>query len=316
MNSKAIPPPSPSISTGWVDLQVNGYAGVDFSGPGLTLDQVRQVVHVLLGLGTTAFCPTVITSPEAIYRRNLQVLAQAVEDPELAPHLLGIHLEGPFISPLDGARGAHSRADVLAPSISFLRQLYEWAQGHVSMLTLAPELPDSLELIHLARSLGIVVALGHHLADRETIRRACDAGASLATHLGNGIPNMLPRHPNPIWDQLAEERLRISLITDGHHLQESFLQVCWRIAGIDRLLLVSDSAPIAGFAPGEYSNLGQQVRLEENGKLWNPIGNHLVGSSCCLAQCVHYAGQVLPLSSMERQAIARTNALRVIGKGE
>ncbi len=298
---------------GWVDLQVNGYDGVDFSGPGLNLDKIGHVVRCLADRGVTAFCPTMITSPEEIYRENLPLLAEAAADDQLGPHLLGIHLEGPFLSPLDGARGAHPRESVREPSIPFLQHLLEWADDWVSLVTLAPEMPGAIPLIDFLASRGVLVSLGHHLANQETICRACDAGATLATHLGNGIPNQLPRHPNPIWDQLAEERLKIMLIADGHHLPDSFLKVCWRAAGADRILLTSDAAPIAGYPAGEYMNLGHKVRLEENGKLWNPAGNHLVGSSFQLDQCVRHAERVLGLTGAESRKIARENALSLLG---
>lgn len=297
---------------GWVDLQVNGYRGVDFSSEELTLEQIGQVVQALKERGVDAFCPTVITSSEAIYRRNLPLLAKAMEDQDLAPHLLGVHLEGPFISPQDGARGAHSRTHVRPPDISFFDRMREWSDGRISLVTLAPELPEAMSLIRYIDRCGIPVSLGHHLADGDTIRRACDHGAVASTHLGNGIPNMLPRHPNPLWEQLAEERLTVMLIADGHHLPDSFLQVCFHAKSECRVVLVSDAAPIAGCPPGDYWNLGQKVRLEENGRLWNPEGNHLVGSSSSLRECVLRARGVLDLSDAQVQRMARENPLRLI----
>ncbi|MDA2938998.1 glucosamine-6-phosphate isomerase, partial [Acidobacteria bacterium AH-259-A15] len=256
---------------GFVDLQVNGYQGVDFSAPGLDLEQLRLVVHSLRKEGTIAFCPTIITSPVEVYEQNLPVLARAMDEPDLAPHLLGIHVEGPFISPQDGARGAHPRRHTALPEIPLYDRLRQLAENRIALVTLAPELPGAKSLIqHIIRT-GAAVSLGHHLANRQAIEEACEYGAVAATHLGNAIPNLLPRHPNPLWDQLDEDRLMVMLITDGHHVPDTFIRVVARLKGPQRLIVVSDSAPPAGLPPGRYHTLGQDVILEENGRLWNPL---------------------------------------------
>ncbi|RPI22549.1 MAG: N-acetylglucosamine-6-phosphate deacetylase [Acidobacteria bacterium] len=276
---------------GFVDLQVNGYLGIDFSSSGLTVQKVREVVERMRERGTVGFCPTVITSSLELYENNLPVLARSLAQADLASALLGIHLEGPFISPEDGARGAHPVAHVQPPSVRLLDQLRKLAKDRISLLTVAPEQTGALALIEYAVKSGITVSLGHHRADTETIRRACDVGAQASTHLGNGISNLLPRHPNQIWDQLDEERLTAMLITDGHHLPASFIRVVAKVKGASKLIVVSDAAPLAGFPPGKYECMGQQVVLEEGGRIWNPVGQHLVGSSACLLECMnHLAG--------------------------
>lgn len=297
---------------GFVDLQVNGYLGIDFSAPGLSVEKVGEVVRALFARGTAAFCPTVITSSPAIYEQNLPVLAHCFERPDLAPHLLGLHLEGPFISAEDGARGAHPLDAVTLPSLAFFDRLWELAEGKVKILTLAPELPGAIELVGYASGRGVQVALGHHLADRRTIAKACDAGARFCTHLGNGIPNLVCRHPNPIWDQLAESRLATTLITDGHHLDASFVRVAARVKGPQKTIIVSDSSPIAGFAPGEYFTLGQRVVLETSGKLWNPVGNHLVGSSACMLDCMNHFASLEVFQESELIQVGCENPLRLI----
>jgi N-acetylglucosamine-6-phosphate deacetylase len=301
---------------GFIDLQVNGYAGVDFSKPGLRLDDVRKVAATLYERGTIAFLPTIITSPVDVYEQNLPVLVDALRDPRLGPHLMGIHLEGPFISPQDGARGAHPRAHVLPPSVSLYDRLRALAADKIALVTIAPEIPGAAQLARHIVSTGARLAIGHHQADRQTIAEACAWGACLSTHLGNGISNMLPRHPNPIWDQLDEERLWTSLITDGHHLPDSFVRVVLRVKSASRLLVVSDSAPIAGFPPGRYDTLGQEVVLEESGKLWNPVGNHLVGSSACMLDCMNHLAAITELSEQELWTIGYSNPLTFLGVSE
>lgn len=297
---------------GFIDLQVNGFRGIDFSRAGLTIEDVRQAVYALRDGGTVAFCPTIITSPVEVYEQNLPVLARAMEEPDLGRHLLGIHVEGPFISPEDGARGAHAKEFVRPPSVDLYRRFREWAEDKIVLVTVAPERPGACDLIEHITESGAVVSLGHHLADRETIARATDAGAKAATHLGNGIPNMLPRHPNPIWDQLDENRLAIMLITDGHHLPETFIRVVAKLTGPQRMIAVSDAAPIAGFPPGKYQTLGQEVILEESGRLWNPRGNHLVGSSASMFQCMNYLASITPLSESELLQVGYFNPLTLL----
>jgi N-acetylglucosamine-6-phosphate deacetylase len=300
--------------SGFVDLQVNGYLGVDFSAPGLRVEEVRSVVEALRDRGTTAFCPTVITSSRAVYEENLPVLAQAMEEPDLAPHILGIHLEGPFISPAEGARGAHSKQYTATPDPFYYEELFGLSGEKTCLVTLAPELPGALELIRSIRESGVSVSLGHHLADPSQVKAAVDAGATAATHLGNGIPNRLPRHPNPIWSQLSEPELSAMLITDGHHLPSTFIRVVTRVKAPDHLIVTSDCAPIAGMPPGRYVTLGQEVLLEENGRLWNPVENHLVGSSSCLFDCMNHLSSLNVLTEEELWKAGCHNPLNLIGR--
>lgn len=299
---------------GFVDLQVNGFLGIDFSAPGLKLEEVRRVVEALLERGTIAFCPTIITAPLEVYEQNLPILARAMDDPELAPHLPGIHLEGPFISPRDGARGAHAREHVRPPDVALYQRLRELAANRIALLTLAPELPGATALIRYIVSTGAVVSLGHHLGDGHDIARACESGARAATHLGNGIPNQLPRHPNPIWDQLDNDRLSAMIITDGHHLPDSFVRVVVRAKTPSRLVVVSDAAPVAGLPPGTYTTLGQEVALEQSGRIWNPQGKHLVGSGACMIDCMNRLASMTDLSEAELWQVGYHNPLELIGK--
>ena len=299
---------------GFVDLQVNGYGGVDFSAPDLDIEKVFSVVGALRRRGTIAFCPTVITSHSGVYESNLPVLARAMDDRNVGPHLLGIHLEGPFISPKEGARGAHLRRHARTPDITYFEHLRSLAEDRISLVTLAPELAGADALIQHIVECGAAVSLGHHLAESSTVSQACELGATAATHLGNGLPNLLSRHPNPIWDQLDEARLQVMLITDGHHLPDSFIRVVTRALGVQRMIVVSDSAPIAGLPPGQYQTLGQNVILEETGRLWNPAEDHLVGSSTCLMECINDLERLQLLEPEELWQVGYHNPLALIGK--
>src|SRR4029453_2507568 len=250
------------LRKGFADLQVNGFLGVDFSSPSLTADDVHRVTEALVKAGTVAFCATIITSELEIYRRNLPLIARAMEQPALKDHLLGIHLEGPYLSAADGARGAHAPEKMRRPDAEEFQRLQEWADGKIAILTIAPELEGSLDLISFVRRNGPVrIAVGHHLASREILHQAAIAGASLITHLGNGCPNLLSRHENVLIHQLANDALTAGLITDGNHIPEDFIRVALRCKGTERVFIVSDSVPIAGFAPGIYETMGNRVRL-------------------------------------------------------
>ncbi len=260
--------PLPWIAPGLVDLQINGYGGIELTSSELTTENVRQVVGSQDRFGVVRCCPTVTTHAEEVLCHALSTIARAVDElPEVAARFAGIHLEGPFISPEDGPRGAHPREHVRPPDWELFCRLQEAAGGHIRLLTLAPEGRAAIDLISRATRSGVRVALGHTAADHATISRAVDAGAVLSTHLGNGAHATLPRHPNYIWDQLAEDRLMASLIADGAHLPWSVLRSFIRAKQPHRCILVSDLAGTAGRPPGTYTTPLGQVELLPDGRI-------------------------------------------------
>lgn len=300
-----------AVPDGWVDVQVNGYAGVDFSAAGLTVEDVRRATEALVGRGTAAFCPTVVTCAPDVYEQNLPVLAAAMQAPDLQPHLLGIHLEGPFLG-LE-ARGAHRACWLQRPDVAQFDCWMELAEGRIRLLTLAPELEGAEALIRHVTGRGVTVLLGHHLSDDASIDRAVRAGARGCTHLGNGIPNVLPRHPNPIWTQLADDRLMGLFITDGHHLPAEFVKVALRAKGLERWIVTSDAAPIAGLPPGEYECMGTRVISEPGGRISVKDGASLAGSSASMADCMSWLRSWSGLSEGDLQRIGRLNPLCLLG---
>jgi N-acetylglucosamine-6-phosphate deacetylase len=298
---------------GFVDLQVNGYMGVDFSSPRLATEDIHRVTEVLLEAGTLAYCATLITSDLPIYERNLRLLARTASEPGVKGRLLGIHLEGPYLSREEGARGAHAAEKMRKPDREEFDRFQDLAEGRISILTIAPEVEGALELIaHVRRRYATVVSLGHHLASREIIARAVDAGATLITHLGNGCPNLLPRHDNILVHQLANESLTAGLVTDGNHLPRDFVLVAVRSKGPDKVFVVSDSAPIAGYPPGLYETLGHQVRLTETGRIENLHAPHLVGSGCNMAQCMRWLRSLGILSEDQLWQVGLENPLAIV----
>jgi len=245
----------PWIAPSLVDLQVNGYGGREFSSPGLTIDDVAVVVAVQYSQGVGRFCPTVTTGPFDVLRHGLATIAAACRaDRTIAERVAAIHLEGPYISAIDGPRGAHPEACCRPPDWDEFQRLQESADGKIRLVTLSPEYAEAPEFIRRAVASGIVVAIGHMAADSGQIRAAVDAGARLCTHLGNGAHRLLRRHPNYIWDQLADDRLSASLIVDGHHLPPEVVKTFVRAKSPERTILVSDVSALAGLPPGHYGS--------------------------------------------------------------
>ena len=299
---------------GFIDLQLNGWRGIGFTDPGLTLAEVRKVTLDLLAQGTLAYCPTVVTGPESVYQENLAVLAEALADPEIGPHLLGIHLEAPFLSTQPGAYGAHMPEYILPPSIKTFERYQKWAKGHIKLLTLAPERPGAIELIRELTAQGVVVSIGHHLADKATVEQAVAAGARFCTHIGNGLPNEIHRHKNPIWVTLAEDRLWGGFITDGHHLPAELIKVALRAKTPARFVVTSDVAPLGGLPPGTYQAMGKTVVIEPSGRISCAETQGLFGSHASMLGCMNFLASLQLLSEEELWQVGYTNPLLVLGK--
>jgi N-acetylglucosamine-6-phosphate deacetylase len=298
---------------GLIDLQVNGYKGVDFSGDDLTQESFARACRELLAAGTTAFLPTLITSPAAIYERNLPVIAKALAGEEFRGRVLGIHLEGPFISREDGARGAHTAEWVRTPDPAYLDELIRLADGKIRLLTIAADQSGCEELSRHATGRGIAVALGHHMATDADLERLVAVGAKALTHLGNGVPALLRRHENPVWAGLANDSLAATIIADGHHLPPAMLKTILRAKGPERCIAISDASPLAGLPAGEYRSMGAQVRLEADGKLHNPATGYMAGSSATIIDCANHLASLGLVGLSELGAMFFYNPLRLIG---
>jgi len=276
----------PFVAPGLVDIQVNGFAGVDFSDPELTWEKAVSVLPQIWKTGVTSFCPTLITNTHARLRRNFRVLAEAFDSqPQFARSVPCFHLEGPYISP-GGSRGAHNPESMRGPDWNEFEDLQEAAEGHIGIVTLAPELPGAMEFIHRACAAGVLVAVGHTDASPEQIHEAVAAGARLSTHLGNGCPQMMHRHLNPLWAQLAIPELSASLICDGFHLPPDFVNVALRSKGIDHCILITDAVMAATLAPGRYRSLDADIELLPNNKVVMADGKTLAGSAATLNHVV------------------------------
>lgn len=268
----------PWIGPGLVDLQINGYRGMDFNQLPLKKETVTELTRALWEEGITSYYPTVITNSDEQITQLLGAITEACRTDSLSASCIrGIHLEGPFISPEDGPRGAHGKEYVIAPDWELFQRWQQAAEGRITFLTMSPEWPGSDEFIRRCNASGVTVSLGHTNATPEQIRSAVAAGARVSTHLGNAAHLMLPRHPNYIWEQLAAEELWACMIADGFHLPESVLKVMMKVKG-DRAILVSDAVYLSGLEPGRYTtHIGGEVVLAPSGKL------HLAGNANLLA---------------------------------
>lgn len=266
------------IAPGLVDLQINGFKGMDYNTLPLADGMVSEVTEALFREGVTSYFPTVITnSPTAIEQAVRSIVTEAEQNEIVAKAIQGIHVEGPFISPEDGPRGAHDQAYVQAPDWEMFCEWQAAAQGKIKLITVSPEWPEAPDFISKCAKSGVIVSIGHTAASPEQIQEAVAAGARLSTHFGNGAHLMLPRHPNYLWEQLAQDELWTCLIGDGFHLPESVLKVAMAVKK-EKAILVSDAVYLAGMAPGEYeTHIGGKVVLAESGKL------HLADNSKILA---------------------------------
>jgi N-acetylglucosamine-6-phosphate deacetylase len=280
----------PFIGPGLVDLQVNGVNGVDFNDTALSGESLLTAAGYLLRRGVTTFYPAVITNSAGNIRKILAVINEAcANNPLLDQCIGGIHLEGPFISAHDGFRGAHARQYVTAPDWELFSTFQKASGGRIRIITLSPEWDTSSDFIRKCRKAGIIVSIAHSAADSRQLTEAVNAGASLSTHIGNSVPLMLPRHPNIIWDMLAEERIYASIIADGYHLPDSFIKVVMKTKG-KKAILVSDTTYFSGMKPGSYkAHIGNEVILEKGGRLSIKGSNGLLaGAAKLLIENVQY----------------------------
>jgi N-acetylglucosamine-6-phosphate deacetylase len=309
----------PELQTDWVapafcDVQINGCDGHSFNSPALTLAQVRDVVVVCRRHGIAQFCPTLVTGPFAALAHGLATLRQACEqDADLARAIVGIHVEGPYISPEDGPRGAHPRQHVRPPSWDEFCRLQDAAAGRIRMMTLAPELPGALAFIERLAGAGVVVAIGHTAASADDIHAAIRAGARISTHLGNGSHAVLPRHANYIWEQLAADALWASFIADGHHLPASVMRCLMRVKTPNRLILTCDASPLAGLPPGRYRDWDQDFEIRPEGKIVVSGTQYLAGSWAFTDHCLATVLGLGEVSLADAMAMATVRPRELLG---
>ncbi len=311
------------VAPGLIDIQINGYLSVSFSleganetaasGGEVTVEDVKKVTEGLWKEGVTTYFPTLTTNSRELLLRNFTVLTSAMNDPFMRGSIPGFHLEGPYISPVDGFRGAHPREFVRKPDWKEFFEFYKATGEKILIITVAPETEGVFEFIRKCREKGIVVSLGHHNGSAMEIKQAIDNGAGLATHLGNGCATKINRHHNPIWPQLSDDRLMISIICDGFHLPPELINVFYKTKGPDNIVITSDITSYAGLPAGEYKiKTGETIVKTPEGNLkFSGQGGGLYGSATPLSKGVGHVMKVTGCNLAKAIQMTSVNAARV-----
>lgn len=304
------------IAPGLIDNQVNGYGGVSFTfgGAELTSEGIKKATQGLWAKGVTTYFPTLTSNSRETLLRNFAVLAKTKDDTALLGSIPGFHLEGPYLSPIDGFRGAHPLKHIHQPDWNEFMAFYEASGRNILTVTVAPELDNAMEFIRNCTAIGITVALGHHNASKKIVDEAVLNGAKICTHLGNGCANMINRHENPLWPQLANEKLMISIICDGFHLRDEEIKTFYQVKGTDKTIITSDVTNFAGLEPGKYINEDSDtIELTKEGMLRYPVQNVLYGSASPISRGVAHIMEVTGCSLGEAIQMASTNPAKLYG---
>jgi len=304
------------IAPGLIDNQVNGFAGVSFTFGGGTLsgDDVKKATEELWKAGVTTYLPTLTTNSHELLLKNFSVLGKLKDDPALLGSIPGFHLEGPFISPVDGYRGAHPLMHVRKPDWKEFLTLNKAAGNGIIHVTIAPEVEGAMDFIDKCKAAGIVVALGHHNGNAQQVTEAIERGARIATHLGNGCANMINRHINPLWPQLSDDRLMISIIGDGFHLNPEEIRVFYKVKGPEKTIITSDVTSFASLNPGKYiTEEGETIELTPEGMLRYPAQNVLYGSASPVKKGVVNVMKVTGCSLAEAIRMTSFNPAKLYG---
>jgi N-acetylglucosamine-6-phosphate deacetylase len=304
------------VAPGLIDIQINGYGGVDFNDTNTTTEQITAATRKLWRTGVTAFCPTIITeSFDHISKCISNLVRAADESPEFARAMLGIHVEGPFISPDDGPRGAHPKQHARAPDWNEFQRWQDASHGRIRIVTLSPEWPGAIDFIERAACSGVVVAVGHTAATPAQIADAASAGARLSTHLGNGSHAKIDRHPNYIWEQLANDHLWASFIVDGHHLPPSVVKCFLRSKGVARSILITDAIAAAGLPAGRRRLGNVEVEVTPERRVNLPGTPYLAGSVLEMPEAVAKTVQYSDATLDDALRMASANPAALLGLG-
>ncbi|GHK02806.1 N-acetylglucosamine-6-phosphate deacetylase [Streptomyces sp. NPDC003753] len=264
---------------GFVDIHNHGGGGASFSG---TVDDVLTALRTHREHGTTTLVASTVTDDMDVLVQQAGLLSELAEQGDLA----GIHFEGPFISPC--RKGAHSEALLRDPDPAEVRKLIDAARGRAAMVTLATELPGGLDSVRLLVEHGVIAAIGHTDATYEQTVQAIDAGATVATHLFNAMPQLGHRAPGPVAALLEDERVTVELIDDGVHLHPAALQLAFRQAGAARVAFITDAMDAAGIGDGRYMLGPLEVEVRQ-GVARLVEGGSIAGSTLTLDRAFHRA---------------------------
>jgi N-acetylglucosamine-6-phosphate deacetylase len=298
-----------------LDLQVNGFGGIDFNQDSLTAEDLHEACVQLASHGVEAILATIITEKIEVMAHRLANLARLrLLDPQAQRLVVGFHIEGPFLSAEPGYRGAHPADVIHRANADEMRRLLDAAQGLTQVVTLAPEADPDCEVTRMLANQGITVSAGHCNPSLDELRAAIDAGLRMFTHLGNGCPMQLPRHDNIIQRALSQaDKLWLCFIADGVHVPFLALRNYLRCADISRCIIVSDAMAAAGLGPGRYKLSRWEVTVGPDLAAWAPDRSHLVGSAITMRQSYANLVQHVGLTEADAIRLTSTNPKLAIG---
>ena len=297
------------------DLQVNGYAGVDFCSDGVPPEKYAEACAALEEDGVGGILATVITDHvSSMANRLSQIVAAREADPAIAAMIEGIHIEGPFISPEDGYRGAHPLPAVKAANLDDMKTLLDAAGGLTKIVTLAPEQDPTGEVTRFLADQGITVSAGHCDPSLDQLRASIDRGLSMFTHLGNGCKMFMHRHDNIIQRALSlHDQLWLCFIPDGVHVEFFALKNYLNLIGLDRSIVVTDAISAARLGPGRYTLAGWDLQIGEDLVARSPDGTHFVGSTVTMPRAISNLRDEIGLNDADIEKLISMNPRKAIG---
>lgn len=302
-------------SIGLIDLQINGFAGIDFNSGALTPDELDHALEAVLRTGVTTILPTLITAMPGELEQRFDALDRAVRTSRLGPLMCpGYHLEGPFLNPADGFRGCHPPEAMTAADPALVEYLAARLSRPIIMVTCAPEMTGGMAFVRAMKKAGRIVAIGHSSASFADVTAAADAGLCMSTHLGNGIGANGHKFNNPIMAQLAEDRLWAGIIADGIHVPPSVVKVLVRARGLGRSVLVTDAVSAAAVPSGLYPFAGMRIEKTADGTVRVPNAANLAGSSLCLDEAIRNVMAWGVCSFSEALQMAANNPARLLAE--
>jgi N-acetylglucosamine-6-phosphate deacetylase len=294
---------------------VNGYAGVDFNSDGVTPEALHRACERLQEDGIEGCLVAIITDAVDAMCRRLSAMAAMRDRDALAGRVIaGFHIEGPFLSPADGYRGAHPRNAIRRADADAMRRLLDAASGLAKIVTLAPEQDPGFAVVRLLAHDGVIVSAGHTDASEDVLEGAIDAGVSMFTHAGNGCPMMMHRHDNIVQRVLARaDRLRVTFIADGAHVPFVALRNYLRLVPLDRCAVVTDCIAPAGLGPGRYTLGRWDIVVGDDMVPRSPDGSHFVGSGVTMKQSAKNLAEQLSLSEETVRRLTYDNPKAFVG---
>jgi N-acetylglucosamine-6-phosphate deacetylase len=301
--------------TGYFDLQVNGYGGVDFNQDDLTAEGLERACERLAADGVAEILATIITEDlDRMCLRLANLVRLRAQSPLATRLIAGFHIEGPFLSPEPGYRGAHPEDAIRPADWDAMQRLLDAAAGLARLVTLAPEHDGDLVVTRKLIEHGIVVSAGHCNPSLDQLTAAINAGLTLFTHLGNGCPMQMHRHDNIVQRALSlSDRLILCFICDGVHVPFPALGNYIRAAGVDRCIAVTDAIAPASLGPGRYTVSRWDLLIGEDMVARAPDGSHFVGSAITMPQTARNLAEQCGLTDEDVRKMTAENARRALG---